>query len=118
MIGTYASALVICAAALALGRGILALTGEKRWNWLSPAIGFAALLAICDIAIRLPGSRVGGRGLRWSSSCQVPSWSLRRSAVTLSLIDGLVTAVAILAGDGASVHCERSDGCSRRLVPE
>ncbi len=42
MIGTYASAALICAASL-LGRArVLSLAGRRSWSWLEPAVGFGA----------------------------------------------------------------------------
>ena len=42
MLATYASAALICAASLLVGRALLALAGQRRWSWLEPAVGFAA----------------------------------------------------------------------------
>jgi hypothetical protein len=56
MIGTYASAALICAASLLVGRAILGLTGggESR-RWLAPALGFAAVLTVTGFLARAPG---------------------------------------------------------------
>ena len=55
MIGTYASAIVICLAAIVLGRAIAVLSGHQGSTWLAPAVGFAALMIICQVAVGLPG---------------------------------------------------------------
>ncbi len=55
MVGTYASAIAIVVAAVVLGRGVCVLAGLNRSVWLSPAVGFAALMVVCDVAIGLPG---------------------------------------------------------------
>ncbi len=55
MIGTYASAVLICAAAILLGRAICVLSGHEGSSWLAPAVGLAALMIVCEVAIRLPG---------------------------------------------------------------
>lgn len=55
MVGTYASAITIVVAAVVLGRGVCVLCGLNRSVWLSPAVGFAALMVLCDVAIALPG---------------------------------------------------------------
>jgi hypothetical protein len=55
MIGTYASAALIGAASLLLGRAILAASGRERWSWLEPAVGFGALVAVAGLLVRLPG---------------------------------------------------------------
>ncbi len=41
MIGTYASAALICLASLLVGRAIFTLAGRREWCWLEPAVGFA-----------------------------------------------------------------------------
>ncbi|MGZ8666585.1 MAG: hypothetical protein ACXWZM_05695 [Solirubrobacterales bacterium] len=55
MIGTYASAALIGAASLLLGRTILAASGRESWSWLEPAVGFGALVAVAGLLVRLPG---------------------------------------------------------------
>jgi hypothetical protein len=56
MIGTYASAALICGASLLVGRAILGLTGggESR-RWLAPAVGFGAVLTVTGFLSRAPG---------------------------------------------------------------
>lgn len=56
MIGTYASAALICAASLLVGRAILGLTGagDSR-RWLAPAVGFGAVLTVAGFLARAPG---------------------------------------------------------------
>jgi hypothetical protein len=58
VIATYAAALAVCAASLALGQAAIALCGARRWAWLSPAVGMALLCAICWATVRLPGDGV------------------------------------------------------------
>jgi hypothetical protein len=55
MIGTYASAALICAASLLVGRAILALAGRESWSWLEPAVGFGAVLTVTGLLARVPG---------------------------------------------------------------
>ncbi len=55
MVGTYASAITIVLAAVVLGRGICVLSGLRHSEWVSPAVGFAALMVVCDVAVNLPG---------------------------------------------------------------
>ncbi|HUB99858.1 MAG TPA: hypothetical protein VMS11_08540 [Solirubrobacterales bacterium] len=55
MIGTYASAALICAASLLVGRALLSLAGRRRWSWLEPAVGFAAILTVTGALARAPG---------------------------------------------------------------
>ncbi len=55
MIGTYASAALICAASLLVGRALLALAGRRSWSWLEPAVGLAAILTVTGVLARAPG---------------------------------------------------------------
>ena len=55
MLATYASAALICAASLLVGRALLSLAGRPRWTWLEPAVGFAALIAAAGLLARGPG---------------------------------------------------------------
>jgi hypothetical protein len=55
MIGTYASAALICAVSLLVGRAILSLAGRREWTWLEPAVGFAAVLTATGLVARAPG---------------------------------------------------------------
>jgi Ca2+/Na+ antiporter len=56
MIGTYASAALICAASMLVGRAILGLAGggESR-HWLAPAVGFGAVITVTGFLARAPG---------------------------------------------------------------
>ncbi len=56
MIGTYASAALICAASLLVGRAILGLAGgDGARSWLGPAAGFGAVLSVTGLLARAPG---------------------------------------------------------------
>ncbi|HJX33017.1 MAG TPA: hypothetical protein VJ257_02365, partial [Solirubrobacterales bacterium] len=55
MIGTYASAVLICAASLLVGRALLAFAGRDSWSWLEPAVGFGAILTVTGVLARAPG---------------------------------------------------------------
>jgi hypothetical protein len=55
MIGTYASAALICAASLLVGRAVLLLAGRDSWSWLEPAAGFGAVLTVTGVLARAPG---------------------------------------------------------------
>jgi hypothetical protein len=55
MIGTYASAALICLASLLVGRAIFSLAGRRSWCWLEPAVGFAAILTVAGFLARVPG---------------------------------------------------------------
>jgi len=56
MIGTYASAALICAASLLVGRAVLGLAGgDESRRWLAPAVGFGAVLTVTGFLARAPG---------------------------------------------------------------
>ncbi|MEX2105782.1 MAG: hypothetical protein WD810_02680 [Solirubrobacterales bacterium] len=55
MIGTYASAALICAASLLVGRALLSLAGRRTWSWLEPAVGLGAVLTVTGALARAPG---------------------------------------------------------------
>jgi hypothetical protein len=55
MIGTYASAALICAASLLVGRAVLSLAGRRDWSWFEPGVGLAAVLAVSGVLARAPG---------------------------------------------------------------
>jgi hypothetical protein len=55
MIGTYASAALICAVSLLVGRAVLSLAGRRSWSWLEPAVGLAAVLTTTGALARAPG---------------------------------------------------------------
>jgi hypothetical protein len=55
MIATYASAALICAASLLVGRAVLSLAGRRTWSWLEPGVGLAAVLAVSGLLARAPG---------------------------------------------------------------
>ncbi|MGI8460463.1 MAG: hypothetical protein ACR2OC_02330 [Solirubrobacterales bacterium] len=55
MLGIFVSAILICAAALLLGRALFVLLGRPDWTWLEPAVGLATLITTTHILISLPG---------------------------------------------------------------
>ena len=55
MIATYASAALICAVSLLVGRAVLSLAGRDGWSWLEPAVGFGAVLTVTGLLARAPG---------------------------------------------------------------
>jgi hypothetical protein len=54
--GTYVSAGVILLASLLVGRAILLALGRRQASFLEGAVGLATLIAVCSVAIRLPGN--------------------------------------------------------------
>ena len=59
MIGTYASAALICAASLLVGRAVMSVAGRRSWSWLEPAVGLAAVLTVTGVLARAPGHGTG-----------------------------------------------------------
>src|ERR1700748_1586016 len=55
MIGTYASAALILAASLLVGRATFSLAGRRDWCWLEGAVGFGAILTVSGILARAAG---------------------------------------------------------------
>jgi len=55
MIATYASAALICAVSLLVGRAVLSLAGRREWSWLEPAVGLGAVLTVTGPLARAPG---------------------------------------------------------------
>jgi hypothetical protein len=55
MLGTYASAALICAASMLVGRAVLSLSGRRTWSWLEPAVGFAAIVSVTGLLSRVVG---------------------------------------------------------------
>ncbi len=55
MIAIYACTLLILAASLAIGRAILVALGGPRPAWMSGVTGFAALVIVAPLLLRLPG---------------------------------------------------------------
>ncbi len=55
MIGTYAAAVAVCVASLAIGQALIVLCGRERWSWGAAPVGLAVLGAACWATVRLPG---------------------------------------------------------------
>jgi hypothetical protein len=55
MLATYASAALICAASLLVGRALLTIAGRSSWSWLEPAVGLAAILTVTGALSRARG---------------------------------------------------------------
>jgi hypothetical protein len=96
MLGTYASAALICAASLLVGRAVLTLAGRTAWSWLEPAVGLAALLTVTGVLARAPGhatSATLGAALLTLAGAAVVARSPRRSPGALA--DGLYVLLAL-----------------------
>jgi hypothetical protein len=56
--GAYAAAAVILAASVVIGLALWRLSGWERASFCAPAAGFALILAVAEIAARLPGRTI------------------------------------------------------------
>jgi len=54
MIGTYATAALICAVSFLVGRALLVLAGSAASRWLAPVVGFGAVLTVSGFLARAP----------------------------------------------------------------
>jgi hypothetical protein len=99
MIGTYASAALICAASLLVGRAVLSLAGRRSWSWLEPAVGFGAVLTVTGALARAPGHATGATlGLvALIAVAALVVWWIRPYGAPGALRAGLPVALLVLA---------------------
>ncbi len=99
MIGTYASAALICAASLLVGRAILGLAGgDESRRWLAPAVGFGAVLTVTGVLARAPGhatSATLGLLALVVAAALLLWWRPRRGAGASLLREGLPVALVV-----------------------
>lgn len=96
MIGTYASAALICAASLLVGRAVLSLAGRDSWSWLEPAVGFGAILSVTGLLARAPGHGTSATiGLVVLLIAAVAVVSRHRYDAGAALREGLPVALAV-----------------------
>jgi hypothetical protein len=104
MLGAYASCAIIFVAASLLGRAVQGLCGADRWSWTAPAVGFAALLVVVDVTIRLPGGGWASLGavvvLLVLSISVIARKGLGIGVGALILISGPVIAVVAVLASG------------------
>src|ERR1700759_3367004 len=97
MIGTYASAALICLASLLVGRATFTLAGRREWCWLASGGGFAGIIAGGGVPARAPAhgpsATLGLVALIVVAAVAV--WREREYAAPGALNVGLTTALAI-----------------------
>ena len=102
MLGTYASAALICAASMLVGRAILSLAGRREWSWLEPAVGFAAIITVTGLLARVVGHGttatlgalllvLGAGLLAWREPYRAPG--ALRAGLPVAIAIGLVFAI-------------------------
>jgi hypothetical protein len=102
MIGTYVSAVLICAASLLAGRALLSLAGRREWSWLEPAVGFGAVLTTTGVLARAPGHGTSATlgvvivilvaaAIVWRLPYRAPG--ALRSGLAVAVVIGLVLAI-------------------------
>jgi hypothetical protein len=100
--GTYISAGVILLASLLVGRALLLLLGRRHASFLEGAVGFATLILVCTVAIRLPGddaTSIGCCAILLAASLLFLWWRPER---TFGPAFGIAVPVALVAGLAAS----------------
>ena len=100
VLGTYLSALIVCAASLAVGQAALVVCGWRRWSWLAPAVGVALLLAVAWVAVRLPGENATALAVIavLTALAAAVLWRARPDGAKGALREGLPAAGIVLAG--------------------
>jgi hypothetical protein len=97
MIGTYISAGLICAASLLVGRTLMAVLEHRRWSWLEPSVGLAAIFTVAGFFARVPGHATTA-GVFVLLLLLAALHGLRRPCRTLgALRDGWPVALIVLA---------------------
>lgn len=90
MLGTYFATAAVLAAAAAVGQAIFALCGGRRWSWLAPAVGLAALMPIAWWSVRLPGEGT-------TAGLVVVAFVLAATVYLRGRVEGLADAIRLAA---------------------
>jgi hypothetical protein len=98
MFAVALAAIVVVACSAIVGQGLAAIGGYREWKWWAPGVGFAALLTIAGVGIRVPGHSKGV--VLAIAAATIASLAVRsvRRALWEAVPDGIfVTAAALLA---------------------
>lgn len=97
MVGVLVTVGAVCALSLLLGQGSLAVLGRREWSWLSAPTGFALLLVISSLAIRLPGHAQSSRLAVLLAALAAIAILARGRTNLRPLLAGLPVAIVVLA---------------------
>ena len=97
MLATYSGLILLLAAAVIAGQGVLLLAGLERQSWLGPAIGLAALEVVSAIAIKLPGRGTTAAVIVLILLLATIVWLVRERRFTVPLAALAVVILPILA---------------------
>ena len=93
----YAAALLIIVGSTLLGHAIcVAAGGSDRW-WAAPAVGFAALMIVADVAIKLPGRSVTASAVVGFAVAGAVGFLWRRRVLPMQPSDVAIIIVALIA---------------------
>ena len=88
MLGTYASFAAILFASGCVGQAVFRVCGRRKWSWLAPAVGLAAITAVAWGTVRLPGDGT-------AAAIAVGVLVVASVAFLLGRVAGLRSAVAV-----------------------
>ena len=100
--GTYLSAGTILLASLLVGRALLLALGRREASFLEGAAGFALLVLVCTVAIRLPGHQATSMACCAILVLAALVFLIVRPESILGPATGFALPVAILSGLAAS----------------
>src|SRR5258708_4520311 len=94
MLSIVTSAALICLGSLAVGQGLLALCGARRWSWLAPPVGVAALILLAVPALHVPGrAATAAVAMLLATLCGIVLWARRPEH--RPPLDGVVAAIPV-----------------------
>lgn len=96
--GTYLSAGIILLASLLVGRAVLLALGRREASFLEGAVGFATLILVCSVAIRLPGDEATSIACCAALVAASIVFLLVRSESMLGPAVGIAVPVALVSG--------------------
>lgn len=83
MLATYAAVAALLLASVLLGDAVFVIAGAARRSLAAPAVGLAALLIICSIAIKLPGRATTAAVVVVVLAIASAGWQVKRGNVAV-----------------------------------